>query len=195
MNMREEQIVAFVNKKEREGWRLFFDSYYAPLCVYVSRFLPDGNDNVEDLVQDVFVGLWESKRTFSSIKELTNYMYKACYNNALCYMRTNQIHSTILQSISVDEPVEDEDDIYLLTLKEETMRQLYHYINELPLEQKRIITLRMDGYSWEEIAEKLGVSINTIKTQRSRSFKFLRERMDIPTLVYIDIFLANIFNT
>ena len=194
MNVRDEQIVDCVNKKEHDGWRYFFDRYYAPLCTYVSRFLPDDDENVEDLVQDIFVPLWESKRAFSDIRELTNYMYRACYNNTLLYIRKNQIHSSILQSISAGEPIEDEEDLYMLTLKEETMRQLYHYISQLPVEQKRIITLRMEGHAWDEIAEMLGVSMNTIKTQRSRSFKFLRENIDFPTLVCIDIFLENIFN-
>lgn len=194
MKIDDGQIVAWVNGKERKGWRFFFDRYYAPLCVYVSRFLPDEVEAVEDLVQEVFIALWEGKRTFSDIKELTNYMYRACYNNTLLYIRNNQIHGSILQSMQGEEPMEDEDDIYLLTLKEEALRQLYHYIGELPPEQRRIINLRMEGYGWDEIASKLGVSINTIKTQRSRSFKFLRENIDVHTLLFIDIFLVNLFD-
>ena len=51
------------------------------------------------------------------------------------------------------------------------------YIEELPAEQRRIILLRIEGHSWDEIASKLGVSINTVKTQKSRSYKFLREKL------------------
>ena len=54
---------------------------------------------------------------------------------------------------------------------------LYFYIDELPAEQRRIILLRIEGHSWDEIASRLGVSINTVKTQKSRSYKFLREKL------------------
>ena len=56
--------------------------FYAALCIYVAKILPVP-DAVEDLVQEVFISVWEGKRTFSDIKELTNYLYRACYNNTL----------------------------------------------------------------------------------------------------------------
>ena len=113
----------------------------------------------------------------SDIKELTNYLYRACYNNTLLYIRNNQIHDTILSSLAEEEGVEDEDMIYALTVKEEIIRQLYCHIEELPAEQRRIILMRIEGYTWEEIAERLDISINTVKTQKTRSYKFLRERL------------------
>lgn len=170
-------IVAGVNRKDQKMWGAFYDRFYAALCVYVGKLLPI-TDAVEDLVQEVFISIWEGKRTFSDIKELTNYLYRACYNNALLYIRNNQIHDTILSSLAEqDGDEQDEDLIYALTVKEEIIRQLYFYIEELPTEQRRIILMRIEGHSWDEIAELLGVSINTIKTQKSRSYKFLREKL------------------
>ena len=154
-------------------WGDFYDRFYTALCVYVSKILPVP-DAVEDLVQEVFISVWEGKRTFSDIKELTNYLYRACYNNALLYIRNNQIHDTILSSLAEEESMVDEDTIYALTVKEEIIRQLYCYIEELPAEQRRIILMRIEGHTWEEIAERLEISINTVKTQKTRSYKFLR---------------------
>ena len=176
MSDRIDTIVAGVNRKDEKTWGDFYDRFYAALCVYVSKILPVP-DAVEDLVQEVFISVWEGKRTFSDIKELTNYLYRACYNNALLYIRNNQIHDTILSSLAEEESMVDEDTIYALTVKEEIIRQLYCYIEELPAEQRRIILLRIEGHSWDEIASRLGVSINTVKTQKSRSYKFLREKL------------------
>ena len=134
-------------------------------------------DAVEDLVQEVFISVWEGKRTFSDSRELTNYLYRACYNNALLYIRNHQIHDSILNGLPQEEDFEDEEMLYALTVKEEAIRQLYFYIEELPAEQRRIILLRIEGHSWDEIASRLGVSINTVKTQKSRSYKFLREKL------------------
>ena len=118
--------------------------------------------------------LWEWR---NPSRELTNYLYRACYNNALLYIRNHQIHDSILNGLPQEEDFEDEEMLYALTVKEEAIRQLYFYIEELPAEQRRIILLRIEGHSWDEIASRLGVSINTVKTQKSRSYKFLREKL------------------
>ena len=70
-------IVAGVNRKDEKIWGDFYDRFYAALCAYVAKILPVP-DAVEDLVQEVFISVWEGKRTFSDIKELTNYLYRAC---------------------------------------------------------------------------------------------------------------------
>ena len=72
MSDRIDTIVAGVNRKDEKTWGDFYDRFYAALCVYVSKILPIP-DAVEDLVQEVFISVWEGKRTFSDIKELTNY--------------------------------------------------------------------------------------------------------------------------
>ena len=73
-----------------------------------------------------------------------------------------------MRSLAEEESVEDEDMIYALTVKEEIIRQLYCYIEELPAEQRRIILMRIEGYTWEEIAERLEISINTVKPKNSQ---------------------------
>ena len=176
MSDKDDLIVAGVNQKDKGIWRDFYDRYYAALCSYVEKIL-FLTDAVEDLVQEVFISVWEGKRTFSDSRELTNYLYRACYNNALLYIRNHQIHDSILNGLPQEEDFEDEEMLYALTVKEEAIRQLYFYIEELPAEQRRIILLRIEGHSWDEIASRLGVSINTVKTQKSRSYKFVREKL------------------
>ena len=166
------------------------------MCSFVANILKQQED-VEDLVQEIFITIWENKRIFTDIKELTNYLYRACYNNALLYIRNNQIHDTILDTLRQKNEEEDEEEIlYALAVKEEIIRQLYMEIEELPAEQRRIILLRIEGYSWEEIAERLGISINTVKTQRSRSFKFLRNKLGDSVywiLLFISPWSENLF--
>jgi RNA polymerase sigma-70 factor (ECF subfamily) len=160
MSDKDDLIVAGVNQKDKGIWRDFYNRYYAALCSYVEKIL-FLTDAVEDLVQEVFISVWEGKRTFSDSRELTNYLYRACYNNALLYIRNHQIHDSILNGLPQEEDFEDEEMLYALTVKEEAIRQLYFYIEELPAEQRRIILLRIEGHSWDEIASRLGVSTNT----------------------------------
>jgi RNA polymerase sigma-70 factor (ECF subfamily) len=133
MSDKDDLIVAGVNQKDKGIWRDFYNRYYAALCSYVEKIL-FLTDAVEDLVQEVFISVWEGKRTFSDSRELTNYLYRACYNNALLYIRNHQIHDSILNGLPQEEDFEDEEMLYALTVKEEAIRQLYFYIEELPAE-------------------------------------------------------------
>lgn len=69
MSDRIDTIVAGVNRKDEKTWGDFYDRFYAALCVYVSKILPIP-DAVEDLVQEVFISVWEGKRTSLILKSL-----------------------------------------------------------------------------------------------------------------------------
>ena len=165
-----------INRQNIQHWKVMYRHYYA-LCSYVSRMLDDMSEEVEDLVQDVFLAIWNSKRQFASQDELVNYLYRACYNNTLIYMRNNRIHHTILSNMEQPEAWDDSDELYALALQEELIRQLHFYVDQLPESQSRIIRLRLKGHTWNEIADIMHVSLNTVKTQKQRSYKFLSEHL------------------
>ena len=71
------------------------------------------------------------------------------------------------------------------TVREELTRHLYRYIDELPNEQRQIILLSIKGYTGKEIADELGIAISTVKTQKNRSFKYLREKLKNTVLFFL----------
>lgn len=170
-------FIAGVNNRDRHRWKELYDRYYVALCSYVSRMLNDDSPDVEDLVQDVFMAIWKNRHEFRNLNELTNYLYRACYNNTLIYIRNNHIHQSILDTLQDEHPLDESDEAYSLAVQEELIRQLHVHIQKLPSEQRRIMVLRIKGYSWNEIAELMNLSINTVKTQKQRSYKFLREHL------------------
>ena len=179
----EQLILSGVNRKNEKAWKSLYEHYYAALCTYVNRILK-GSESTEDLVQEVFIAVWRSEKRFDSVQDLTRYLYRACYNNALVFVRNNQIHDTILNSIGAESDF-TADDVYAQTVREEVTRQLYVYIEGLPSEQKKVILMSIEGYSWDEIAEKLGITIHTVKTQKNRSFKYLREKLKDSVLLFL----------
>ena len=180
MRYEQNDIISGINQKSKKAWNAVYNQFYAALCAYVAKMIPD-SEYVEDLVQEVFISIWEKDTTFQNMQEFARYLYKACYNNTLIYIRDHPVHDTE-QSIPDKELSEEEEDaMYAQAVREEVIRQLYLCIEELPTEQRRIMLLRIEGYSWEEIAQQLGVSLNTIKTQKSRSYKFLRNKLGDPT--------------
>lgn len=187
MNKDPEEISAFsqgINNKKSQSWEALYTRYYAALCAFTARMLNNQSDDVEDLVQDIFLSIWNNERKFENISELTNYLYRACYNNALIHIRNHNIRNSLLPAILNENRLENSQEAYALAVQEELIRQLHFYIQQLPPEQERIISLRLQGHSWNDIAEIMQLSINTVKTQKQRSYKFLREHLsEVPLLL------------
>ena len=185
----ESEILHGVNDKDENAWKSVFTYYYAALCSYVDRIIH--NEVIaEDLVQEVLMNIWKSDRKFPLVNDLTYYLYRSTYNQTMMYLRREKFQEAYIQQVK-DEPEESSDQEFAETVREELVRQLYFYIDELPEERKKIILLSIKGYSGNEIAEELGISISTVKTQKSRSFKYLREKLNgSANLFWLGIFLS-----
>lgn len=164
-----------VNRKNTKAWECLYKDYYTALCAYVYKIVGDESVS-KDIVQDTLIGIWKSELKFLLVKKMTCYLYKAVYTNAVQYLRTEKLHHSLLEAYR-DEEIDIADSHFALTLQEELTRQLRLCIHELPEQQRKIILLSLDGLSGNEIAEKLGISVNTVKTQKNRSFKYLRAKL------------------
>lgn len=178
-----QEILKEVNNKGLKAWEKLYSAYYSALCSYANSILKSA-DSSQDVVQETLIKIWNSDRLFPDIKDLTWYLYRSVYNNALYHLRTQNLHQQILEQIPVDE-VELPDDQFARTVQEELIRQIYVYIEELPEERRKIILLSLKGHSGNKIAEILGISINTVKTQKNRCFKYLREKLKNSVLLFL----------
>ena len=80
----------------------------------------------------------------------------------------------------IDQEKENEDfskDFMLDTVQEEIVRLLHLHIGHLPRVRRQIMKLSISGFSGKEIADKLGISVNTVKVQKNKSIKYLRDRL------------------
>ena len=167
--------VEIVNSKDEKTWKELFDSYYGALCNHCFRIVSE-KMTVEDIVQDVFVKLWESNVSFANEQALSAYLYKAVTNNALKYLRDMNAEQEKLREWQETEQNMTEDD-FSSVVREEVLRKLRELIDLLPEDRRKIILMGMEGMKGEEIAEKLGISINTVKQQEYRAYKFIKERL------------------
>ena len=179
-----DSLLEGINKKNIRAWEELYEKYYSVLCSYVNGIIRD-KDQAQDIVQEVLVAVWKSSRHFPDMKELTSYFYRACNNNALIYLRNLQIRKGIEQKIIQETEEEFSDEMFAVTVRDELLRQLYNYMKELPEGAREIMELSIQGFTGPEIAIKLGITIHTVKTQKSRSFKFLREKLKDSVLLFL----------
>jgi len=159
-----------------------FDSYYEALVLYANRFIPLKTE-CEDLIQDLFVTLWEKKQVFPDEISLKVYLYKSTRNKCYNILKHNKVKEQYSESTL--KSLHDDNLFLKHILEEEIVRQLHDAIELLPERKKEIIKLALKGLKNNEIAENLGIKLQTVKTLKSQSYKILRDQFkDLTSIIY-----------
>lgn len=168
--------------------QLLFDVYYDPLLLYCNRMVHDA-DGAEDIVQECFVHLWFSRRLQSFEGDLDRFMFQAVRFRTINYIRDKHRRGKMHDDSSVDD--------YILPgiLREEEAGQeielLYRTINRLPDECRKIFLMAaLDDMKYQEIADALQISVNTVKTQMKIALRFLREHLNKESFSSILLFFV-----
>jgi len=167
--------------RDTARFKLLFDTYYRKLVVFADSFLFN-QQAAEDIVQSIFVDIWQSDIWQNESVAIHSYLYKAVKNRCLNEIRNRNVkdsHNLQYVQAMLNVWEGDEDDAL--------MDELRKSVASLPSQVRRIIELRyFEGKSVSETATILKVSTNTIKTQVKRGRANLKEHFD-------DLGLKNIF--
>jgi len=175
-------LIDYEKKIEKSDIKKIFDEYYLSLVHYANRFL-DIIDECEDLVQDVFVGLWEKENAFPDELSLKVYLYKTVRNKCLNVIKHNLVKNKYAENSTFS--IEDENLFLKEILEEEIVVQLYKAIEILPQRKKEIIKLSLKGFKNSEIAADLGIQLQTVKTLKTQSYKILRDQFrELDSIIY-----------
>lgn len=160
-----------------------FKKYYGSLCYFASKYLQD-EEEVEDVVQDVFIALLEKKMRFQSEVHLKNFLYLSVRNGCLNHLRNLRSRDRYIASLAREEEGESFEEAIILT---EIHRELAAAVNQLPEECRKVFELcYFQGLDNESAANELGVSINTVKAQKARGKKILKESLkDLMPLFFL----------
>lgn len=169
---------------DRRTYQQVFNLFYDALCCFVNRYVKDVAA-CEDCVQKAFVALWDNRMTIASEIHLKSFLYQVSYRNALNHLKHEQIRTNSLSELQYE--LEDQRSFIHDVLEEEVERILRLTEQELPPKCREIFVLAMQGKSTEEIAAQLGVSENTIKTQKKIAYKRLKQHVHDLYLLMISL--------
>ncbi|MDR0748623.1 MAG: RNA polymerase sigma-70 factor [Tannerellaceae bacterium] len=159
-----------VNDDEK-AFETLFCFFYPPLCVYARRYV-DSLHAREDIVQDVFVALWEDRKRLSIAGPVRCYLVAAVRNHCLNYLRREGFLRNYQESIKETDR-QDTNDIYLLT---ELYELLEKALSKLPDTYRLVFEMHhMEGKNYEEIAQSLNISVRTAKRYKSQVTDFLKQ--------------------
>jgi RNA polymerase sigma-70 factor (family 1) len=175
---------------------LAFDQVYElfshKLFSFVFKILKNEAD-AEDIVQEVFVKIWESRDKLEDYKLLNSYFFTIAYNNSIDLIRKRINNNKYLEHLKNSSVISFTPTSISEIEFNELNIQVEKLIANLPERQKRVYLLhREEGLTYTEIAEQLGISKNTVENHMVKALKYLRQNMDSSLLIkmlFVNLFL------
>jgi len=167
-------IIRHINRGDKKAFKDVFDHYFNALAAFGFKYVSD-QFVAEDLVQEVFISMWEKRGDFSHLNALKSFLYTSVRNKCLNHIK----HQAVVQKHEKSLVYELESDQYLEAhvIEEETFNQLFQEIKDLPPSAREITLLALNGLKNQEIADELNISVNTVKTQKKIAYSRLKENL------------------
>lgn len=172
----EELVQEFVN-----GDIKAFDYLYSIFCTRLKNFvfsLIKIESESEELVQEIFVKVWESRETVKKFGSFNSFLFTIAHNTTISYLRkkaSNTKYVEYIKSIQTEgeEPMLDEKlDLEKFKLHLETV------ISAMPKKQREVFKLKhWEDYTYRQIAEELNISVKTVENHLANARRFLKEKL------------------
>ena len=149
-----------------------FGKYAKSLCLYAQNYLSSQAD-AEDVVQDVFMRCWEKKQLIlSNEKVVKAYLFNAVKNASLDKLEKKGARYAPLDVLKQE--IMDEETILF---DEEVINEIKHEVEQMPRQTQKIISLIfIQNMKYQEVANEMDISVNTVKTLLRNGIKHLRNR-------------------
>lgn len=174
-------LVKRLKVSDENAFEFLLDTYGKSLYFYCNSILKNDVFS-EDVVQECFVNLWERRKDFKALLSIRVFLYQIAKNKCLDMLKHHQVvlkhEAEVIRELS-------EDTLDEKMIEEELLGQLYRAIEELPTECARVFKLGLEGISNQEIADTLGISIHTVKTQKQRAMSTLKNRFGLAVLLVV----------
>ncbi|MDN3665165.1 RNA polymerase sigma-70 factor [Algibacter miyuki] len=154
-------------------YKNIFQILYKPLCLFSNTYV-ESLEASKDIVQDVFIKIWEDKVEFQSEACIKSYLYTAVKNKSLDYLKSKRYKSTDYFSSKKMEDLKTDAFFMREVVVLETSVIIEKAINTLPNKCAQIIRLSAKNFTNPEIADRLNISINTVKAQKKIAYKRLK---------------------
>ena len=165
-----------LNMRDRAVFNDLFRAYYAPLCFFAGRII-ENPDDAGDIVEDLFVKLWDRQQTFTDTLHAQSFFYRSIRNACLNYIKHGRVvritHEMLLHTTEVIEHDHMSD-----MIRAEVWGELYRAIENLPLQCKKVISMSfLEGMTTDEIAAKLDLSPQTVRNTKMRGLRALKDSL------------------
>ena len=177
----EKNIIKSLQQGDEDAFELLFKMYFKKLCVYANNYLHNREES-ENIVNDSFVKLWDTREELHIETSLAGYLYTTVRNHAINYLQRERRKKAFLKNAKED--FEQEYEAFLTCTEDYPVAnlilqdindQIRKVVDTLPPQCREVFILsRFEMLSHEEISERTGITVATIKTQIVRALAKLR---------------------
>ena len=170
------KIVDALIKGDEATFAMVYKSYFISLRNYATSILSD-QEAAYEIVQNLFVTLWENRKKLDRKKSLRNYLLRGTHNNSLRYLKTHSLHQLHHEQIKQETSEEEQENIINHDPPTDPETQLANILNELPERSKQVVIMsHIENKKSTQIAKELGISARTVETILYQAMKKLRAK-------------------
>ena len=176
MDISDEQIAKLVQNGDSDAFGELITRYESKLKRYARKFL-NTDDEIDDLVQDVFIKSYTNIQSFNTELRFSPWIYRIAHNTFVNELKRKSKHSmhlfdidTILPFAAAEETTDGE------LLEEELRSEIEAHIQDLQPKYREVIVLHyFESLSYKEISDILQIPVSTVGVRMSRARKKLKE--------------------
>lgn len=153
-----------------------FSLYYPRLCHFAWQMTKD-KELVQDIVHDAFLALWDNNPDMLPPFAIKNYLYATVRNSCINLAR----HEKVVSRYQTLQPFDEaqEPDILPQLIRSEIMAEILKIMESMPEGCKTVFQKGyLEGLSNIEVAQQLGISVSTVKTQKTRALKIIKSNLN-----------------
>ncbi len=186
------KLVQSLQKGNVAAFDTLFEIYSPKLFGFALKYFQNEAD-AEELVQEVFVKVWENRHSLKSELSFKSYLFTITLNHIRKFFNKRAVSLRYLKSIQPEEN-QTENFAFQTNDYETVMHQIDGLISQMPPRKQEIFRKsKIEGKSSKEVARELNISVGTVDNQVSEALHFLSERLkkeDIPVLLFFMLFLS-----
>lgn len=160
-----------------KAFAFFFDLHYSPLCYFAERLVKD-QQVAEDIVEETFMKLWDKRADFESEHGIKAFLYITTRNACINIIKQSQ-RDTVSQAEMLYLAEKKEGFILNEMIRAEVLRVISQELDRLPMQCRTILKMSyVKGLKNHEIADKLEISVHTVRNQKARGLQLLRTKFE-----------------
>lgn len=172
-NLPDQKIVSAIREGNTAAFQQVFDTCYDGLCHYAFTILKN-SDEAEDIVQTMFMKLWEKRESLDIQHTVKSYLYRAVYNQCMNHLEHRAVRNKYANQEGAWLDGTQGPEVFV----DELYDRIKKVVEVLPPQCRTIFIMsRYEELRYSEIAEKLNISVNTIQNQVCKALRILREEL------------------
>jgi RNA polymerase sigma factor (sigma-70 family) len=148
-----------------------------PALLRLARSYTNSSSDRDDLFQDIALAIWQALPRFRGESSERTFIFRIAHNRSITFMAQRRSLITTDEEIELPDPRPNPEKGFA---KEQEEARLFEAIHNLPIDYRQVITLTLEGMSYTEIAEILGIGESNVGVRLNRARQMLRRLLEVP---------------